>query len=55
MHIYNKKFRPRFIFALFALWPEGEFETGLIEIIKDYVKKFSSGRIQVWGESVSDV
>ena len=35
------KFRPCFIFALFALWPEGQFKTGLIELfVKDYVRKF---------------
>ena len=43
------KFRPRFIFALFALWHEGEFKTGLIELyIKKYVRKLESGRIQNW-------
>ena len=43
------KFLPRFIFALFALWPEGEFKTGLIELyIKDYIRKLDSGRIQDW-------
>ena len=26
------KFCPRFIFAPFALWPEAEFKTGLIEL-----------------------
>ena len=45
------KFRPSFIFAL---WPEGEFKTGLIQLfIKDYVKKnwwvgeFKTGRISL--------
>ena len=33
------KFRPRFIFTHFALWPEGEFKTGPIELyIKDYIR-----------------
>ena len=42
-------FRPHFIFALFALWPEGEFKTEPIELyIKDYVRKLESGRIQDW-------
>ena len=41
---------PRFIFALFALWPEGEFKNGLIEfrILKDNVRKMESGQIQDW-------
>ena len=43
------KFRPRFIFALFALWREGKFQTGSIELyIKDYIRKLKSGRIQDW-------
>ena len=43
------KFRPRFIFALFAHWPEGEFKTGLIQLyLLDYVGKLESGRIQEW-------
>ena len=43
------KFRPRFIFALFVLWPEGKFKTGLIELcIKDYIRKLECGRIQEW-------
>ena len=43
------KFRPRFIFALFDLWPEGEFKTGPIEFyMKEYVRKFESGQIQDW-------
>ena len=43
------KFRPHFIFALFALWPEGEFKAGLIQsFIKDFVGKLVSGRIQDW-------
>ena len=40
---------PRFIYALFALRPEGEFKTGPIEIyIKDYTRKLEGGRIQDW-------
>ena len=41
----------------FALWPEGEFKTGLIEFCtKDYVSKLESGRIQdSQGKSVSDL
>ena len=47
--VYREKIAPRFIFALFALCHVGEFKTGLIEIsIKDYVRKFESGRIQDW-------
>ena len=43
------KFRPRFIFDLFALWRESEFKTGLIEVCtKDYIRKQESGRIQDW-------
>ena len=43
------KFRPRFIFALFALYHVGEFKTGLIELFEnDYVRKFETGRIQDW-------
>ena len=43
------KFRPRFIFALFALWPEGEFKTGPIELyVKDYVRKLNGGQILDW-------
>ena len=42
----NGKFRPRFIFAL---WPGGEFKTGLIEFCtKDYVTKLEIWRIQDW-------
>ena len=45
----QEKFRPRFIFALFAVWPEGEFKTELIEFcIKVYVTKLDSGWIQDW-------
>ena len=41
------KFCPCFIFAHFALSPEGEFKTGLIEFrIKVYVTKLDGGRIQ---------
>ena len=42
------KFHP-VLFSPFslALWPEGEFNTGLMELyIKDYIRKFDSGRIQ---------
>ena len=36
-------------FAFFAPWPEGEFKTGPVEFfIKEYVRKFESGRIQDW-------
>ena len=41
------KFRPRFIFACFALWPESELYTELIELyIKDYLIKLESVRVQ---------
>ena len=41
------KFRPHFIFALFALCSEGEFKTGRIEFyIKEYIIKLERGRIQ---------
>ena len=44
--IYREIF-PGFIFALFALRPEGELKTGLIELyIKDFIRKLKSGRIQ---------
>ena len=40
MYCIQGKFRPLFIFALLALWPEGEFKTGLIEIyLEDYIRK----------------
>ena len=43
------KFCPHLTFAHFALWPEDEFKTGLIEeFIKDYVRKLESGQIQDW-------
>ena len=43
------KLRPRFIFVLFAFWPEGDFKTGLIQLsIKDFIRKLESGRIQDW-------
>ena len=43
------KFRPRYIFALFALWPEGEFKSGPIELYrKDYLRKLECGQIQDW-------
>ena len=41
------KFCPRFILALFALWPEGEFKTVLIDFyVKDCVTNLGHGRIQ---------
>ena len=44
------KFRPHFIFALFQ---EGEFKTGLIELnIKDYIRKLKSGPIQDWANQL---
>ena len=47
---------PRFIFALFALWPIGRIQTGLIELfMKDYLTKLESGQIQGWGETASDL
>ena len=47
--VYRENFAPVFIFALFALWPEGEFKTGFIQLyIKVYVRKLDSGRIQDW-------
>ena len=56
MYCIQGKFRPHFIFPLFALWPEGEFTTGLIELwIKDYIGKLERGRIQGLGESVSNL
>ena len=49
LYCIQGKIRPRFIFALFALWFEGEFKTGLIEFCtKDYVTKLESARIQDW-------
>ena len=40
MNCIKGKFHPCFIFALFALWPEGEFKIGLIELsIKVYIRK----------------
>ena len=43
------KFHPHFIFNLFALWPEGEFKTGLIELcIKNYATNLERGQIQDW-------
>ena len=52
------KFRPCFIFTLFALSPEGEFKTGLIEsYIEDYIRKLGSGanlNLRL-GESVSEL
>ena len=32
IYCIQDKFRPRFIFALFVIWPEGKFNTGLIEL-----------------------
>ena len=49
------KFRPRFIFALFALWPECEFKTGLIELYIIDCKKITEWAISRLGESVSDL
>ena len=47
--LYTGKISPRFIFALFAIWPEGKYKTGLIQLfIKDYVRKLETGRIQDW-------
>ena len=37
----QRKFRPRFIFALFTLWLEGEFITGPIALFIPYKRKFS--------------
>ena len=50
MMLYTGKISPRFFFfALFTLWHEGEFKTGLIQsFLKDYVRKLVSGRIQNW-------
>ena len=49
---YRENFALVFIFALFALfalWPEGKFKTGLIELyVKGYVRKLEIGRIQDW-------
>ena len=54
------KFWPRFIFDLFALWFEGEFKTGSIELfINNYVTKwrvgeFKTGQISfrsLWGKN----
>ena len=43
------KFLPRFIFTLFALWPEGEFKTEPVELyIKDNERKLKCGQIQHW-------
>ena len=44
--LYMGKISPRFIFAL---WFEGEFKTGPVELyIKDYVRKLDGGQIQDW-------
>ena len=44
----QRKFGPHFIFALFAIWPEGEFKTGPIELYtKDHARKFEKGRISL--------
>ena len=41
------KFRPCFIFPLFALCSESEFKTGLSEIfVKDYVKNYRVGEFK---------
>ena len=45
----QEKFRSCFNIALLALWPEGEFKTGLIQLyIKDYVRNFDSGEFKTW-------
>ena len=44
--IYRENFALVFFFALFALWPEGEFKTELY--LKDYIRKLGSGWIQDW-------
>ena len=45
--IYRENFVPGLFFAPFALWPEGKFKTGLIELyVKDYVRKLQSERMQ---------
>ena len=47
--LYTGKISPHFIFALFALWLEGEFKTGPIELyIKDYLRQLDGERIQDW-------
>ena len=44
--MYTGTTSPRFTFAPFSLKPEGEFKTGLNELlIKDYVQKLDSGQI----------
>ena len=45
--LYTGKISPPFIFALFALWPEGEIKTGLIErYINEYAIKLERVQIQ---------
>ena len=47
MYCIQGKFRPRYIFAFFALWFECEFKTGPSELyMNDCVTKLESGRIQ---------
>ena len=50
--LYTGKISPRFIFALFALWPEGEFKTGLIELFHETLGEWANSRL---GDSVSDL
>ena len=46
--VYRENSAP-VLFVLFALWSEGEFKTGLIELyIMDYIRKLESGLIQDW-------
>ena len=48
VHNDKGKISPCFIFALIALWPEGEFKTGLIELyVKEYVRKLESRRFSL--------
>ena len=45
--LYTGKILPRLYFCPFALWFQGEFKTGPIELCsKDYVTKLESGQIQ---------
>ena len=53
LYCIQGKFCPRFIFALFTLWPEGEFKPGPI-IYKGLYKKIWGWANSRLGESVSD-
>ena len=48
--LYKVKFHPRFIFALLALKPEGEFKTWIIVLLidKGLCKKIGVGKFKDW-------